>query len=488
MNLEQKHLMDKNKYAMICHFLVNGAAILVSLVGLTEGITIPKIIRLIIFLIVAIIIIPAYLSLRGKETFKHACALTITVTYGVALCTTDNFAMYAMMYPIALLLMIYSEKLLTTAGSCIAIFFLVICFIRQYLAGAMTLSQIFTSSLFALAAIIIAGFVSTVQNRHSEENVEEIKVGTDAQLETSRNIVELAEALNVKFNNAKEVSDTLNERVEMSHSSVGEIAESTRINAESIERQTSKTMDIQTSIQAVEEEAKNMAEISVRTNGTVDEGVVLIEQLKAQATEVAKINTETNQTTQDLNESIKDVQAITETILGISSQTNLLALNASIEAARAGEAGKGFAVVADEIRNLSEDTRKATEQISEIIARLTKDAENASAAMLQSAEYADKQNELIVETGSKLTEIQAETDSLQQVVVQVNDSVASILSASSEIMDSITSLSATGEEIAASTDTVLSVSDASMDALTDMNKVLEEISRISTQMEEVAKQ
>lgn len=67
--------------------------------------------------------------------------------------------------------------------------------------------------------------------------------------------------------------------------------------------------------------------------------------------------------TKGLEEDIQAVANVADQVQAIAKQTNLLALNATIEAARAGDAGKGFAVVASEVKQLSNETSKATDQI-----------------------------------------------------------------------------------------------------------------------------
>lgn len=486
MELEKVQLSKINRLACLINVSIAGvAAAFAALQGLMGG-------RPIMFLLVLVgaldIIVNLVMTKKWafEEKYRHVAGMSILVVFITMLCLSEVPYMYIYVFPIAILIMLFQDRTLTIAGSAAALILTLIYNISCVVRGYSDIKQALISYAIVVLVCLLAPRISSLQLANTKENVDIAREKAEAQNRTSSSIVRLAEELTNKFTQAKEVSESLNVSMDDSHNAVSEIAESTRVNAEAIIQQTEQTSDIQNGIQKVGDQAQHMGEISENTNATVEQGVQLIEKLKAQAMEVVKINTETRETTAQLNESIKDVEAITETILGISSQTNLLALNASIEAARAGEAGKGFAVVADEIRSLAEDTRIATEKIGEIISKLTLDAESAASSMTRSAEYAEKQNELIAETGDKLVDIKKDTDALYEGVRQVNTSVEGIIAANDVIMNSITDLSATGQQVAASTDTALSLSDSTMSALDNMNGLLEEINSIATDMEKVA--
>ena len=84
------------------------------------------------------------------------------------------------------------------------------------------------------------------------------------------------------------------------------------------------------------------------------------------------------ETINQLTENSGRIGNIVNVIKEITKRTNLLALNASIIAAQAGENGRNFGVVADEIRNLSQQTRSSTAEITCIIEQILNESQRAS--------------------------------------------------------------------------------------------------------------
>lgn len=484
MSLNEKHLADQNRMAQMMSAVIIASMLLISLLGFFESMRPATIVRCVILVATLVVNIVGCRLFRTSEIYRHIVSVSTFVAYLAFIFTYKDTYVFAYVFPIAFMIMIFQDTKVIKLAATLAILTDAIFFITFQLRfpGQVTNQMLIVQMILVLVATITSVFIIIMQQRHAEENTQEIEERAAEQANVAAEVVRHSKDLAEKFRQAMTVSDTLNECMDSSHGSVSEIADSTRLTAEAIEQQTTQTLEIQHHVQQVEEQTRQMADLSEATKTAVEQGVELIRQLKEQATEVAKISHATEQTTKNLNASIKEVEAITATILGISSQTNLLALNASIEAARAGEAGRGFAVVADEIRSLSEGTKEATEQISAIIGKLINDAEEASVSMSKSADYAEKQNEMIGVTGDKLTDIQHNSDALNGNVMRVTQAVEDVVTANTAISDSISNLSATSEEVAASTESSLALSDSSMNALKEMNELLNEIYEISENM------
>jgi methyl-accepting chemotaxis protein len=129
----------------------------------------------------------------------------------------------------------------------------------------------------------------------------------------------------------------------------------------------------------------------------------------------------TNETIERLGVSSSEIGNVIKVITSIAGQTNLLALNATIEAARAGEAGKGFAVVASEVKDLAQETAKATEDISRRIEAIQGDTRGAVEAIAQIGHIIDRMNSYQVTIASAVEEQAATANDMSRSVARAAD-------------------------------------------------------------------
>jgi methyl-accepting chemotaxis protein len=150
----------------------------------------------------------------------------------------------------------------------------------------------------------------------------------------------------------------------------------------------------------------------------------------------------TNLTISKLGTSSQEIGDVVKVITSIAAQTNLLALNATIEAARAGEAGKGFAVVANEVKELAQETSRATEDIVHRVDAIQADTESAVVAIGQIKEIISSINDAQLTIASAVEEQTATTNEMARNVSEAasgSDEIAANINGVATAMGSATS-------------------------------------------------
>ncbi|MBZ5740172.1 methyl-accepting chemotaxis protein [Nocardioides mangrovi] len=128
----------------------------------------------------------------------------------------------------------------------------------------------------------------------------------------------------------------------------------------------------------------------------------------------------TNESVAKLGASSQEIGNVVKVITSIAEQTNLLALNATIEAARAGEAGKGFAVVANEVKELAQETARATEDIARRVEAIQNDTTGAVDAIGEIATIITTINDYQLTIASAVEEQTATTNEMSRNVAEAS--------------------------------------------------------------------
>lgn len=189
-------------------------------------------------------------------------------------------------------------------------------------------------------------------------------------------VTENMNQLNSTAENLAEIAERTSERANGAASSSGNASE-----------------NVQSVASATEQLGASIQEIGQQVNRTME--------IVNKATSSAQ---STNQQVSGLAEAAQKIGAVVSLISDIAEQTNLLALNATIEAARAGDAGRGFAVVASEVKQLAEQTAKATEEIGSQITGIQSSTNEAATAIDEIATTMQEVNSFTTNIASAVEE------------------------------------------------------------------------------------
>jgi methyl-accepting chemotaxis protein len=262
---------------------------------------------------------------------------------------------------------------------------------------------------------------------------------------------------------AREQTRLMNEMADTFESSVGGVVEAVSSAAvqANASAQSMSSISEQTSSQAsnvaaaAEEASTNVQTVAAATEqltSSISEITRQVSESTTKCSDAVKAAEDSRSTVQGLVDASKKIEAVVTLITDIAEQTNLLALNATIEAARAGDAGKGFAVVASEVKNLANQTQKATEEIGGQIQDIQSSTEDAASSIEHIAKTISEIDEIATTIASAVEQQSAATQ-------EISRNVSEAAKGTQEVSSNIQGVTAAAGEAGIASSEMLGVSD-----------------------------
>jgi methyl-accepting chemotaxis protein len=305
-----------------------------------------------------------------------------------------------------------------------------------------TLAVLFGGLLLAGAAGFVIARMIARPLRKSVTVLDAVAKGDLAQhldVDSKDEVGQMATALNTTVSTLRNAMQAITENASMLASASQELSAVSQQLASSAEESAAQATSASA---AADEVSANVASVATGTeemSSSIREIATSANDAAAVAAKAVDRAAQTNDIVAKLGDSSVEIGNVINLINSIAEQTNLLALNATIEAARAGDAGKGFAVVASEVKDLAQETAKATSEIGAKVEAIQHDTRSAVDAIAEISDVIARINDTQTVIASSVEEQTATTN-------EIGRNVSEAASASGSIADSISGVAqAAGE-------------------------------------------
>lgn len=479
-------LAKANAVAMNCHCLVCSIMSVAYFVEFLKGD------RTLLYVLVTIVLAMApvagefisYKKMHDTKMIKHFVGIGYAILYTFVMFTTNNHFTFVYVIPMLIAITVYNDfkySLPIEVGVVIVNVIQLALFFKR---GIYTKADMASVEIQFFVIVLICGiqlYVSIVAEKLNQKKLAELKAEHEKTEELLTRIMDTSDKMTQQITESAQKTASLGESMQAMKESMEEVNSGSNDTAEAVQSQLNQTEEIQAMVEQVEKGTENIIDSMNQNKEAIAQGNANVGILVKQAEETVESGKKVTEELSQLDTYMSQMNSILDIINSITSQTSLLALNASIEAARAGEAGRGFAVVASEISQMAQQTKDSTVQISQLI-------ENVSNAIQMVVEVSgsmismiESQNETTEKTAESFTVIEKNSDNVYGQSNELAAYVTKLADANKKIVDSISTISAISEEVAAHASDTLSATESN-------NVIVEELAALSGQLETLAQE
>ena len=479
-------LARENTVAMNCHFLVCGIISIAYFVEFLKGDGTLLYVLATIILAMGPVVgeIICYKKQHDTKMIKHFVGIGYAILYTFVMFTTNNHFTFVYVIPMLIAITVYNDfkySLPIEVGVVIVNVIQLALFFKR---GIYTKADMASVEIQFFVIVLICGiqlYVSIVAEKLNQKKLAELKAEHEKTEELLTRIMDTSDKMTQQITESAQKTASLGESMQAVKESMEEVNSGSNDTAEAVQSQLNQTEEIQAMVEQVEKGTENIIDSMNQNKEAIAQGNANVGILVKQAEETVESGKKVTEELSQLDTYMSQMNSILDIINSITSQTSLLALNASIEAARAGEAGRGFAVVASEISQMAQQTKDSTVQISQLI-------ENVSNAIQMVVEVSgsmismiESQNETTEKTAESFTVIEKNSDNVYGQSNELAAYVTKLADANKKIIDSISTISAISEEVAAHASDTLSATESN-------NVIVEELAALSGQLETLAQE
>jgi methyl-accepting chemotaxis protein len=324
------------------------------------------------------------------------------------------------------------------------------------------------AALIALVAVVLAALAALLLARSLVRPIERLR---DRMAEIADGDGDLTQRVDEsRGDELGQLGSAFNRFVAKVADTIGEISRTTGSLDAASDRLNQTAVVIAASAEEAAAQAGVVSAAAAQVSGNVQTAAAGSEQMGSSIQEIARnageaarvagdavgVADSATTTVSKLGSSSRQIGDVVKVITSIAEQTNLLALNATIEAARAGEAGKGFAVVAGEVKQLAQETARATDDIARRVDTIQSDTGNAVGAIERISEIIAQINDYQTTIASAVEEQTATTNEMSRSVAeaangstQIADNIAGVAEAASSTTEGVNQAQQAAAELAA---------------------------------------